>query len=132
MPGDFLTWVSLVWSLDWCQIKAENGSAGDMAERFIGEDIKPVVATIDTSRMATGEPGVPREFIWRGQTVEVLAVLRTWHETGPCSHGSSEKYVRKHWFEVSTVSSGTMKIYFERQPRSRQKGSNMAAVYYCG
>lgn len=94
-----------------------------MSERFIGEDIKPVVATMDTSRMAVGEPGVPREFIWRGQTVEVLAVLRTWHETGPCSHGSPEKYVRKHWFEVSTVSFGTMKIYFERQPRSRQKGS---------
>ncbi len=94
-----------------------------MSERFIGEDIKPVVATMDTSRMAAGEPGVPREFIWRGQTVEVLAVLRTWHETGPCSHGSPEQYVRKHWFEVSTASFGTMKIYFERQPRSRQKGS---------
>lgn len=45
-----------------------------MAERFIGEDIKPVVVTMDTSRMAAGEPGVPREFLWRGQTVEVLAV----------------------------------------------------------
>lgn len=93
-----------------------------MSEQFIGEDIKPVVATSDTSRMAAGEPGLPREFIWRGQTVEILAVLRTWHETGKCDHGSSDMYVRKHWFEVAT-SSGTMKIYFERQPRRGQKGS---------
>ena len=31
-----------------------------MSERFIGEDIKPVVATMDTSRMAAGEQGVLR------------------------------------------------------------------------
>ena len=36
-----------------------NRSAGNMSERFIGEDIKPVVATMDTSRMAAGEPGLP-------------------------------------------------------------------------
>ena len=94
-----------------------------MPERFIGEDIKPVTATIDTSAMAAGEPGLPREFLWRGQTVEIVALLRTWHETGACSHGSPEKYVRKHWFEVATSSLGTMKIYFERQPRRGQKGS---------
>jgi hypothetical protein len=26
--------------------------------------------------------------------------------------------VRKHWFEVLTTSGDTMKIYFERQPRT--------------
>lgn len=94
-----------------------------MTERFIGEDIMPVVATIDTSRMAAGEPGVPREFVWRGATIEVVAVVRAWRETGRCSHGSPENYVRKHWFEVTTASHGTMKIYFERQPRRGEKGS---------
>jgi len=88
-----------------------------MHERFISEAIKPSTETADASRMAVGEPGLPREFVWRGRTVTVRAVLRSWRETGRCRHGSPEMYVRKHWYEVATVSDGTMKIYFERQPR---------------
>lgn len=86
-------------------------------ERFISEAIQPVIATCDTSRMAIGEPGLPREFIWRGQTIVITAVLRSWRDTGRCRHGSPEKYVRKHWYEVVTAANGTMKIYFDRQPR---------------
>jgi hypothetical protein len=91
-------------------------------ERFVDEAIMPIAATYDTSCMAVGGPGLPREFLWRRRTVEVVAVLRTWRETGKCRHGSPEKYVRKHWFEVVTASHGTMKIYFDRQPRRGQKG----------
>lgn len=94
-----------------------------MSERFVGEDLSPVVATCDTARMAVGEPGLPREFLWRGRTVEIVDVLRTWHETGRCSHGSPEQYMRKHWFEVVTTPDGTLKIYFERQPGRGGKGS---------
>ena len=93
-----------------------------MRERFVDEAIIPVAATCDTSLMAAGEPGLPREFMWQGRTYEVLAVIRSWRETGKCSHGSPEMYVRKHWFEVATTSGETMKIYFERQPRRGQKG----------
>ncbi len=93
-----------------------------MLERFVSEAIKPVVATCDTARMAAGEPGLPKEFIWRGQTIKVAALLRTWRETGRCRHGGPELYVRKHWFEVVTTSHGPMKIYFDRQPRDRRKG----------
>ena len=94
-----------------------------MSERFISEAIKPITQTADASRMAIGEPGLPREFIWRGQTVTVRAVLRSWRETGKCHHGSPEMYVRKHWYEVATESDGTMKLYFERRPRRGQKGA---------
>jgi phosphoribosylglycinamide formyltransferase-1 len=94
-----------------------------MSERFISEAIKPITETVDASRMAIGEPGLPREFIWRGRTVTVRAVLRSWRETGKCHHGSQEMYVRKHWYEVVTASDGTMKIYFERQPRKGRKGA---------
>lgn len=92
-----------------------------MAERFVSEAVTPVLATCDTSRMAVGEPCLPREFVWRGQTVEVAAVLRSWRETGRCHHGSPELYARKHWYEVATVAHGTMKIYFDRQPRRGHK-----------
>jgi hypothetical protein len=88
-----------------------------MREQFVSEPIKPVVATCDTARMAAGEPGLPSEFVWRGQSIKVLNVLRTWRETGKCRHGSAELYVRKHWFEVAAAPYGLMKIYFDRQSR---------------
>jgi phosphoribosylglycinamide formyltransferase-1 len=88
-----------------------------MPERFVSEAIHPVAGTADTARMSIGEPGLPNEFVWRGRTIAVTSVLRTWRETGRCRHGSPEMYVRKHWYEVATASGGTMKIYFNRQPR---------------
>ena len=96
-----------------------------MAERLISEAITPVGDAYDTSAMAVGEPGLPREFKWGNQIFEVAAVRRTWRETGKCYHGSPERYVRKHWFEITTTTTGneTMKIYFERQPRTKRKSS---------
>ena len=93
-----------------------------MPERFVSEAISPVTGTADTARMAIGEPGLPSEFVWRGRTISVMSVLRTWRETGRCHHGSPEMYVRKHWYEVATASGNTMKLYFDRQPRGRRKG----------
>ena len=92
-----------------------------MAEQFIGAAIRPLEGTFDATRMSSGGPGLPREFRWGPQTIRVARVVRTWRETGPCHHGSGEAYVRKHWFEVLTESGDTMKIYFERQARSRSK-----------
>jgi phosphoribosylglycinamide formyltransferase-1 len=93
-----------------------------MTERFVSESIQPVTATYETARMATGEPGLPRAFTWRGRTIEVAAVLHHWRETGKCRHGSPELYVRKHWYEVVTGTHETMKIYFERQARGPRRG----------
>jgi hypothetical protein len=92
-----------------------------MPERFISEPIIPLTETADTSRMAIGEPGLPQKFFWRGRTVCVKAVLRSWRETGKCRHDSPEMYVRKHWYEVATESDGIMKLYFDRQPRLGRK-----------
>ena len=92
-----------------------------MGEEFISEALEPVAATFDASRMARGEPGLPKEFIWRGRHIRIVDVRRCWKETGPCRHGSSEQYVRKHWYEVVTAEDGIMKIYFERQPRGGRK-----------
>jgi len=92
----------------------------EQAERFVSEAIEPVADTFDTSRMATGEPGLPGAFVWRGEILQIAAVLRTWRETGPCRHGSPESYVRKHWFEVTTRAGATLKVDFDRQPRGRR------------
>jgi hypothetical protein len=92
-----------------------------MAQQFISEALTPVIATSDTARMASGEPGLPREFRWRDGSIEIGAVLRSWHDTGDCRNGSGEQYVRKHWYEVITRSNEVMKIYFDRQPRGGAK-----------
>jgi len=102
-----------------------------MPERLVSEVLRPVVATSDTSRMAAGEPGLPREFMWRGRTIKITTVLRTWRETGKCRHGSPEMYVRKHWFEVATTANSTMKIYFERQTRSARKNDRWWLFTIC-
>jgi len=81
--------------------------------------------------MAGGEPGLPREFLWRGQTIKIAAVLRTWRQTGKCRHGSSELYVRKHWFEVVTTANSTMKIYFDRQSREARKNDRWWLFTIC-
>lgn len=93
----------------------------DMAEQFVSAVLRPVAGTFDAARMSTGEPGLPRQFRWKTQTFQIARVLKTWRETGPCHHGSGERYVRKHWFEVQTDTGDTLKIYFERQSRSRGK-----------
>ncbi len=91
-----------------------------MAEEFVGQDIAPVAGTFDAATMSAGGPGFPQQFRWGQQTIRVCRVVKAWRETGPCHHGSGEAYVRKHWFEVVTDSGDTMKIYFERQARSRK------------
>lgn len=95
--------------------------SGNGTMTFISEPIHPVTSGSDTRTMEVGAPGLPGEFTWRDQTLRVSMVLRTWRETGPCSHGSSEQYARKHWFEVETVSHGRAKIYFERQARGKNR-----------
>ncbi len=90
-----------------------------MATQFISEPIKPVVGTVDMRGMVRGEPGLPGKFIWRDEERTVAEVLEIWKETGKCKSGSDERYVRKHWFRIRTTDGHEMKIYFERQPRSK-------------
>ena len=100
-----------------------------MAEQFISAAIQPVVGTFDAARMSTGEPGLPWQFRWRSQTIEIARVLRTWRETGPCRHGSGETYVRKHWFEVLTDSGDIMKIYFQAAVPIAKKQQSLVVVH---
>ncbi len=96
-----------------------------MTEQFVGDPLKPDKSTFDPDRMAAGEPGLPRRFTWRGETVEVRAVVRTWKEAADCRNGSGERYVNKHWYELATTH-GRMKVYFERRPRRGSSGPGSA------
>jgi hypothetical protein len=90
-----------------------------MDEEFISEPIKPVAGTFETAAMTRGEPGLPGRFVWRDTEYAVAEVLETWKETGPCKSGSPEIYLRKHWYKIRTTDNLIMKLYFERQPRSK-------------
>jgi hypothetical protein len=93
-------------------------SAPPGKEAFIGEAIAPDDTSFSAPAMATGQPGLPRTFSWRGEKFSVLEVLEEWRECGNCRHGSGERYVRKHWFRIQTTENLEMRIYFERQGRS--------------
>lgn len=85
-----------------------------MAISFVSEALKPVGVTFDTSAMARGEPGLPRKFRWRKRELEVAEVLETWRDYGDCTHGSGERYLRKHGFRVRTADGLVLKIFFQR------------------
>ena len=92
-----------------------------MDENFISEMIKPLAGTFDTAAMTRGEPGLPKNFIWRDNEYEVAEVLEVWKETGPCKSGSPELYLRKHWYKIRTADDKIMTLYFERQARSKSQ-----------
>ncbi len=88
-------------------------------ETFIGEPIEPKPGTFDAARMATGEPGLPRVFRWRGSEYTVAGVMDTWRSQEP-GVGMDKKhlYVRKHFYRVKTTSGEIMTLYFDRKPPS--------------
>ncbi len=90
-----------------------------VSKKFVSEPLEPDRTTFDPLRMAAGEPGLPTRFYRHGRPVNIVRVLKSWRTTGPCRHGSDERYVRKHWYEVLTDSGAILTIYFERTSHSR-------------
>ena len=89
-----------------------------MKERFVSEEMKPLPGDFEFQRAAPGEPALPRRFRWRGEILEVAGVERQWKSTSPCTHGSGERYVRRHWYDIATADGRRLRIYFERTARS--------------
>jgi hypothetical protein len=85
-----------------------------MPGAFISETITPVEGTFDAAGMARGEPGVPLRFRWRGKEFVLAAVLDHWKEHGDCTHGSGERYVRKHVYRVKTADGLVLRLKFQR------------------
>jgi len=86
-------------------------------ETFIGEPIQPKLGSFDTAAMATGGPGLPRLFAWRGNEYKVAVVLKTWRTREPgVGMDSDYTYVRKHFYRVKTTAGDVMTLYFDRKP----------------
>ncbi len=84
-----------------------------MAATFISEPITPD-GSFDPTGMASGEPGLPGRFRWRGREWIVAGVLETSREYGDCKHGSGERYLRRHCFRLRTTDGHVLRIYFQR------------------
>ncbi len=92
-----------------------------MNEEFIAEPIAPLGRSFAVTPMARGEPGLPARFRWRDREYRIESILDQWKDSGPCTHGSQERYLRKHWYKVKTETGEVMTLYFERQARSRRQ-----------
>jgi hypothetical protein len=84
---------------------------------FVSEAIAPALGSFDTAPLARGEPALPPEFTWRGETLTVARVLREWRST---KDDRGDTYLKRHWFEFETQNRRIATVYFERHPRSNE------------
>ena len=91
------------------------------SEEFVSEEMTPVAGTADTAAMARGEPGLPGRFMWRGDEYGIAGVIEKWKTSSPCSHGSGEVYLRRHWYRILTDPPAVMTVYCQRQARNRRR-----------
>lgn len=98
-------------------------------ESFIGEAVTPTPGTFDTAMMATGIPGLPHRFTWRGTEYSVAVVLKMWKTVGQCESGANEMYVRRHWYRVKTTSGDVMTLYCDRSVRGKNKTKGRWVLY---
>ena len=85
-----------------------------MPATFVSEPLTPLDGSFDTALMAQGEPGLPHHFRWRKKEWHVSVILEKWKDHGDCTHGSGERYVRRHFYRVQTAEGPVLRIYFQR------------------
>ena len=95
---------------------AQGGQGGQ--EQFVSEAVEPRAGSFDAAAMSRGEPGLPREFRWRGRWYAVAELLSSW-KSSTAERG--EMYLRRHWFRVLTATGETMTLYCERQAKNTKK-----------
>jgi len=98
-------------------------------DQFICEPIDPVAGSAKIGSVSVGEPGLPGGFHWRGREYRVVGVLRKWKSSGPCRHGSGERYLRRHWYRVRTADGSEMTLYFDRQAKDRKHPRRRWFIY---
>ncbi len=65
--------------------------------------------------MEHGEPGLPNAFEWRGETLEVRAVLKVWRST---KEDRGDHYLARHWYKIETFDTRRFTIYFDRHAKA--------------
>jgi len=81
---------------------------------FISEAIVPVADAFDPRAISAGEPSLPPAFTWRGRSLEIADVRRTWRGL---KDDRGEMYLKRHYFEVSLTDGAVAVVYFMRQAK---------------
>src|SRR5437762_13868061 len=97
-----------------------------MNDEFISEPIEPEPGTADLSAMSRGEPGLPRRFGWRQESIEVASVVQKWKSS---TRDRGESYLRRHWFEILSTDGRRLTLYCERQARVAKKPNSRWWLY---
>jgi phosphoribosylglycinamide formyltransferase-1 len=84
------------------------------AERLVSEPVTPVSGSFNAESMASGSPGVPMAFSWRGAEYRVKAMLGERKTLRGCRNGSTDRYIDKHFYTVETESGEVMTLYRAR------------------
>jgi len=64
--------------------------------------------------MATGRPGLPTGFMWRGQHFAIVRVLEDWKQSEASGHAAGQRYYRKHFYRLLTQSGEVLTLYAVR------------------
>ena len=89
-----------------------------MTRVLVSESSQPVVADATPASIEVGAPILPAAFLWRAGVVTVERVLETWKQPGPCTHGSGERYLRKHCYKLRMTDGAVTTVTFERKART--------------
>jgi len=83
---------------------------------FVSEPITPHKGTFATQPMASGLPGLPLGFDWRGDSRSVVEVLGTWKASSrEGGRPRGELYLRRHYFRLRMSDESVWTVYFIRQ-----------------
>jgi hypothetical protein len=81
-------------------------------EEFISDPLRPL-GKFDTGAMATGVPGLPQGFEWRGESFQIEAQLDAWKQSAPTPGG--QVYLRRHCYRLRMSDGSVWTVYFTRQ-----------------
>jgi hypothetical protein len=85
-------------------------------EEFVSEPITPHAGTFDAAAMATGVPGLPTGFAWRGESFTVVERLESWKFSArEGGRAGGELYLRRHCFRLRMSDGAIWTVYFVRQ-----------------
>lgn len=87
-------------------------SVSDSSAHFVSEPIAPERGNQDTSGHLENLTAIPTAFSWRGQRLEILAIL--YRGKGE-RLDRGERYLNRENFEVELKDRRTAMLYFERQ-----------------
>jgi len=85
-----------------------------MTARFVSEVIVAAADSFDPRAISIGEPALPPSFTWKGRTLQIAGVRKTWRAF---KDDRGDTYLKRHYFEVELTDGAVAVVYFDRGAR---------------